>query len=66
MNTYCALSGCHDGRRRPDLRLYERAKFYAKAIKSKTQDRSMPFEGSLTQEQIDVIACWVDDGALEN
>ncbi|MBA4053209.1 MAG: hypothetical protein C0490_00710 [Marivirga sp.] len=65
METSCALSGCHNGSR-PDLRKYENAKFYAKQIKSKTQDRSMPAEGTLTQQQINIIACWVDDGAFEN
>jgi hypothetical protein len=62
----CALSGCHNGSSRADLRNFENAKFYAKSIKSKTQDRSMPREGTLTQQQIDIIACWVDDGAPQN
>jgi len=66
MENSCALSGCHNGSSRPDLRTFEKAKFYAKSIKSKTQDRSMPREGTLTQQQIDIIACWVDDGAFEN
>lgn len=62
----CALSGCHDGLLRPDLRKYEKAHFYADLMKEFTQDRSMPFEGSITQDEIDLIACWVDDGAPEN
>ena len=62
----CALSGCHNGVSRPDLRLYEKAKFYANQMKELTLDRSMPFEGSITQEQIDLIGCWVDEGAKEN
>ncbi|HMG89422.1 MAG TPA: hypothetical protein VK589_05170 [Chryseolinea sp.] len=66
MENSCALSGCHNGSSRPDLRKFENAKFYAKSIKSKTQDRSMPREGALTQQQIDLIACWVDDGAQQN
>lgn len=66
IETSCSKSGCHDGISRPDLRLYEKAKFYAKTIKSKTKDRSMPREGTLSQQEIDKIACWVDDGALEN
>lgn len=66
MITYCGLDGCHDGEDKPDLRVYSNAKFYATLIKVKTADRSMPFEGTLTQEQIDIIACWVDDGALNN
>jgi hypothetical protein len=66
MENSCALSGCHNGSSRADLRNFENAKFYAKSIKSKTQDRSMPREGTLTQQQIDIIACWVDDGAPQN
>lgn len=62
----CALSGCHNGESRPDLRVFDNAKLHARAIKSKTQDRSMPREGTLTQREIDLIACWVDDGALSD
>lgn len=67
MVTYCALSGCHNGSSRPDLRDYARAKSYAGQIKSMTQDRRMPFDGTpLKQRDIDVIGCWVDDGAPNN
>jgi len=63
----CAVTGCHNGvSRSNNFREYASAKSFAKTIKSKTQDRSMPFDGSLTQDQIDLIACWVDDGALQN
>jgi hypothetical protein len=65
IETKCALSGCHNGAR-PDLRVFANAKKYAGSMKSKTQDRSMPAEGSLTEAQIQLIACWVDDGALAN
>lgn len=67
MEKNCAISGCHNGvSRANNFREYASAKTHAKAIKTKTQDRSMPFDGSLTQNQIDLIACWVDDGALQN
>lgn len=62
----CALSGCHNGDSRPDLRVYENAKFYAASMKSKTRDKSMPREGTLTQTEIELITCWVDDGAIKN
>jgi hypothetical protein len=65
--TYCALSGCHNGTARVDLRDYNKAKIYAGEIKSMTQDRSMPFDGTpLKQSDIDKIGCWVDDGAPNN
>ena len=63
----CAISGCHNGTSRSnDFRNYNSAQSFAPSIKSKTQDRSMPFDGTLTQNQIDLIACWVNDGALQN
>jgi hypothetical protein len=67
METYCALSGCHNGSARVDLRNYTNARSYAHEIKSMTQDRSMPYDGSpLKQSDIDKITCWVDDGAPNN
>jgi hypothetical protein len=62
----CALSGCHNGDSRADLRIFENAKFYASSMKSKTRDKSMPREGTLKQSEIDIISCWVDDGAVMN
>lgn len=67
MKTSCALNGCHDGKTRFDYKDYQTAKRDALTIKSRTQDKSMPFDGTpLPQSQIDLIACWVDDGAPEN
>lgn len=67
MERNCAISGCHNGvSRSNNFNDYASAKSQAKDIKSKTQDRSMPFDGSLTRNEIDLIACWVDDGALRN
>lgn len=67
MEKNCAITGCHNGvSRSNDFREFTSAKSHAKSIKSKTQDRSMPFDGALTQNEIDLIACWVDDGALQN
>lgn len=67
MEKNCAISGCHNGvSRSNNFSQYASAKTHAKDIKSKTRDRSMPFDGSLTQNQIDLISCWVDDGAPQN
>jgi hypothetical protein len=66
MESSCATTGCHDGISRRDWTDYNEVKEYAASIKSKTVDRSMPFDGPLPQEEIDMIACWVDSGALNN
>lgn len=63
----CAVSGCHDGISRRDWTDYNEVNRYAAAFKQKTQDGSMPFDGPpLPREQINIIACWVDSGALNN
>jgi hypothetical protein len=67
MKKNCSITGCHNGvSRSNNFSDYTSAKSFAKTIKSKTRDRSMPFDGSLTQNEIDLISCWVDDGALQN
>lgn len=62
----CALSSCHGGSQAPDLRVLNNIIANAGEIKSLTGSRVMPKTGSLTQDQIDLIACWVDDGAPDN
>ena len=66
MANSCATSGCHNGISRLDWRVYANAKSFALEIKNRTQDKSMPLNGALPQSEIDLIACWVDDGAPEN
>ncbi len=67
ITTFCAVSGCHvAGEPRPDFDVFENIKTYAMDIKARTQSRNMPRGTSLSNEQIDAIACWVDDGALDN
>ena len=62
----CAVSGCHAGTQAPDFRVFKNIHDNAAQIKTLTGNRTMPQNGTLTQEQIDLIACWVDDGSLEN
>lgn len=62
----CAVPGCHNGSRGTDFRSFQNIQGNAAIIKQQTGSRNMPLTGSLTQEQIDAIACWVDDGALNN
>jgi len=70
LTTNCAGSGtsCHIGSTvgLPDWSNVATARAHAADIKRKTGDRSMPEDGELSQEQIDLIACWVDDGAKNN
>ena len=69
INTNCAVSGCHDGNSSPpdwtDLALVQEN---AENIKTRTMDGSMPPPGrqDLQATEIQAIACWVDDGALNN
>ena len=64
----CAIIGCHDGSNSslPNYNNFSEVQAGASMIKSRTQSGNMPKTGSLTQNQIDLIACWVDDGALNN
>jgi hypothetical protein len=66
--TKCAIDGgCHNGTPGlPDFREFRNVKANAAMMKELTGERIMPKQGSLTQEQIDQIACWVDDGAIQN
>lgn len=61
----CAISGCHVAETAlPDFTLFASIEANADEIKIRTQNRTMPQNSTLTQEQIDLIACWVDDGAI--
>ena len=64
----CNLDGCHDsstGSR--NWTVFANVKKQAGSIKVRTANRSMPIGGlTLTQEQIDIIGCWVDNGAANN
>ncbi len=65
MNT-CAVSGCHNGSQFPDLRVLANVQNNKVNIRGFTQSGFMPLEGSLTQAEVDALACWIDDGALDN
>ncbi len=66
---YCDGQGCHFDANSALTNLgdLEQVQARAQRIKEVTQDRSMPDDQrSLTQEEIDQIACWVDEGAMDN
>lgn len=67
----CIKSGCHNGDNGADKNWSVFSNVQAKAdlIKLRTGNKSMPADiapTGLPQSQIDLIACWVDDGALNN
>ncbi|KOY50718.1 hypothetical protein I602_278 [Polaribacter dokdonensis DSW-5] len=58
---------CHgNGGNFPDLTTYENTRANADLVKAETQSRRMPQGSSLTNTEIEAIACWVDAGALNN
>ena len=68
ITSYCAISGCHNGDNGSSRNwtVFANVQANAQKIKTRTANRTMPLTGSLTQQQIDLIACWVDDGAKNN
>ncbi len=67
----CIKSGCHNGDNgaERDWSKFANVKAKASGIKTRTGNKSMPQDiapTGLPQNEIDLIACWVDDGALEN
>lgn len=57
---------CHNGSQFPDLRMHESIGLNSALIKEEVVSRRMPIGASLTQKEIDDIACWIDSGALNN
>jgi len=70
IQTRCATSGCHVSGGNAPFTLIGYAQISARAdrIKATTQAGTMPRSGSpgLSQLQVDLIAAWVDAGALDN
>ena len=72
ITTKCAISGCHNGDNGANRNwtVFSNVQRNAANIKSRTSSGSMPpsnsAAGGLSQTQIDLIACWVDDGAKDN
>lgn len=72
--TKCAIAGCHNGDMGPDLNWTNFDQFSKRVqtglVKYRVTHRIMPPsfspEGPLTQEQINTIACWADQGGLNN
>lgn len=57
---------CHGGNQLPDLRSYTRIKNNTERIKEQVVNRTMPQGGSLTSAEIELIRCWIENGAIDN
>lgn len=74
IETKCAISGCHNGDMGPDLNWTTFEQFHKRAesglVKYRVTNHIMPpaesQAGPLSEEQINAIACWADQGALNN
>ncbi len=74
IETKCAVSGCHNGDMGQDLNWMTFENFQKRArsglLKYRVTHRIMPPSispaGPLSQDQINAIACWSDQGALNN
>jgi len=63
----CAIPGCHNGDNgEGNWTNFSEVQDKAEEIKTRTQDGSMPQTGSITDAEIALIACWVDEGAKDN
>ncbi|WP_258104230.1 hypothetical protein [Marinoscillum sp. MHG1-6] len=64
----CNAVGCHDASSDPAFTTYESIAMSGESIVIKTQNRNMPppLFGSLTDEQIEIIRVWVEEGRLNN
>ncbi len=64
----CAVTGCHGSSQSPLLNTKEQIMANAERINSRTSSGSMPppEREDLTQREIDLITCWVEDGAANN
>ena len=62
----CATAACHGGTQSPDFRTFTTIRANASKIKTVISNRSMPPDNSITGNEIDLIICWVDDGAPNN
>ena len=66
IQTNCAVSGCHNGSQPPNFTSAANIQSSANRIQIRTGARTMPPPSSgrtLTDAEIEAIACWVADGA---
>lgn len=67
ITTECATSGCHGaGTGARDWTVFANVKANAANIRTRVSNRTMPPGDPLSQSEIDLISCWVADGAIDN
>ena len=68
INDNCAISGCHGNSQSPILDSKSAVIAAATRINARTSAQTMPpaSRPDLTQQEIDLISCWVEDGAQDN
>ncbi len=65
----CTTSGCHNGSSSFDLRTYNQVKTYIDNGKFNDEvinKKSMPKGKSLSQDELNKIKCWLDQGGPNN
>lgn len=65
----CAVSGCHSGSQSPSLSTFSGVSGNASRVLSRVTARTMPPRSSglsLTDAEIKLINCWVEDGSPQN
>ena len=59
--------GCHmQGANPPLLTNFANIKSSAASVQTQVVNRTMPIGSTLTNDQIELIDCWIKNGALEN
>ncbi len=70
ISTNCAVTNCHvAGSQPPNYKEQDNIIDFAASIKVRTRNRTMPPPTSgitLSEEEIQLISCWVDSGAPNN
>ncbi len=70
IDTHCSISGCHDGTLGPEKDWTNPVALQGKSAEVKrrvllpdSDNQKMPLTGSLDQQQIARVVCWVEQGA---
>lgn len=66
--TECAITGCHVANSSQQLRLgtYEQVQASQSDVREQVSDRKMPRVSPLSEKEIFLITCWIDQGARDN